>query len=78
MGTYAELLARKAQLGSAAGFDPLWTPDFLFAFQRMLTGWAIRQGRGALFADCGARQDAPWRWCGRRTSTSTPASPSCC
>jgi len=53
MGTYAELLARKAQLGSSAGFEPLWTPDFLFGFQRMLTEWSIRQGRGALFVDCG-------------------------
>ena len=53
MGTYAEFLERRAQLDGMAGFDPLWMPDFLFPFQRMLTGWAIRQGRGALFVDCG-------------------------
>src|SRR3990172_6393450 len=35
------------------GFDPLWIPDFLFPFQRDLTAWAITQGRGAVFADCG-------------------------
>jgi hypothetical protein len=36
-----------------AGFEPVWIPDFLFGFQQMLTGWAIRKGRGALFEDCG-------------------------
>jgi hypothetical protein len=35
------------------GFDPLWLPDFLFAFQRDLVEWAIRLGRAAIFADCG-------------------------
>ncbi len=53
MGTYAELLARKAQFDGMAGFEPLWLPDFLFPPQQMLTDWAIRQGRGAMFADCG-------------------------
>tara|TARA_R110000803_G_scaffold43701_7_gene93044 strand:+ start:1165 stop:2451 length:1287 start_codon:yes stop_codon:yes gene_type:complete len=28
-------------------------PDFLFPFQTHLTEWAIRQGRSAIFADCG-------------------------
>jgi hypothetical protein len=51
--SYAELLERRAQLDSASGFEPLWLPDFLFGFQAHLTGWAVRQGRGALFADCG-------------------------
>ena len=50
---YREFLERRAQLDTATGFDPLWMPDFLFPFQQMLTGWAIRQGRGALFEDCG-------------------------
>ena len=53
MGTYAEFLARKAQLPSAGGFDPVDLPDHLFPFQRALVEWAVRQGRGALFADCG-------------------------
>jgi hypothetical protein len=53
MGTYAEFLERKAQLDSMAGFDPLWLPDFLFPFQRTMTDWAIRKGRGGLFEDCG-------------------------
>lgn len=53
MGTYEDFLARKTQADSAAGFEPRWLPEFLFPFQRDLTGWAIRHGRAALFEDCG-------------------------
>lgn len=54
MGTdYATFLERKTQLDGATGFEPIWLPDFLFPFQRALVEWAIRQGRAALFADCG-------------------------
>lgn len=38
---------------SAVGFEPVWMPDFLFPFQIHLVEWAIRQGRAAIFADCG-------------------------
>ena len=58
MGTYAEFLERKAQLDGIAGFEPLWMPDFLFPFQQAMTAWAIRQGRGALFAACEPCGDA--------------------
>lgn len=50
---YADFLARKAQLGNAEGFTPEDLPDHLFPFQRHLVDWAVRQGRGAIFADCG-------------------------
>lgn len=50
---YGAFLERKRQLGSADGFEPDWMPDFLFDFQRDLVEWAIRQGRAAIFADCG-------------------------
>jgi hypothetical protein len=53
MTTYAEILARRSQLDGGSGFEPLWMPDFLFPFQKLLTTWAIRQGRAALFEDCG-------------------------
>lgn len=53
MSTYADFLARKAQLADAGGFAPSGLPDHLFDFQRFLVEWAVRQGRGALFADCG-------------------------
>lgn len=51
--TYEEFLRRKAQEGARTGFDPLWMPDFLFDFQAFLAEWAIRQGRGAIFAGTG-------------------------
>lgn len=53
MTAYAEFLASKAQNATAFGFEPLWLPDSLFGFQSHLTGWAILQGRGGLFEDCG-------------------------
>ncbi|MFT3971716.1 MAG: hypothetical protein QM695_15930 [Micropruina sp.] len=53
MSTYADFLARKAQLADAGGFAPSGLPDHLFDFQRFLVEWSVRQGRGALFADCG-------------------------
>lgn len=53
MRQYADFLARKAQLADAGGFQPVELPGHLFDFQRLLVDWAVRQGRGALFADCG-------------------------
>ena len=50
---YTEFLQNKQQAGIDCGFEPLWMPDFLFDFQKALTGWAIKKGRGALFEDCG-------------------------
>jgi hypothetical protein len=53
MTDYAAFLAGKAQHGTGGGFEPLWMPDFLFGFQRHLVDWSLRQGRSAMFADCG-------------------------
>ena len=53
MNDYASFLHSKTQLDSAGGFEPYDIPDYLFGFQRYMVDWAIRQGRGALFADCG-------------------------
>ena len=50
---YAEFLEHKTQMDGNDGFEPLWMPEFLFGFQRSLVDWAIRKGRGAIFADCG-------------------------
>lgn len=50
---YDEFLANKRHLANAGGFDPHIIPDHLFGFQQVLTEWAIRQGRAAMFADCG-------------------------
>lgn len=50
---YSLFLDTKTHLRNAEGFEPEWLPDFLFPFQRDLTEWATRHGRGAIFADCG-------------------------
>jgi hypothetical protein len=50
---YADFLDKKLHLRDGTGFDPNWMPDFLFDFQAHLVEWAIRQGRAAIFADCG-------------------------
>lgn len=52
-GDYRDFLAKKTDLGSGSGFEPIEIPGFLFPFQRNLVDWAIRQGRAAIFADCG-------------------------
>jgi hypothetical protein len=53
MTTYADFLASRRQLADAGGFEPTHVPDHLFDFQRVLVDFAVRRGRGALFADCG-------------------------
>jgi len=50
---YQDFLDRKAQLANAGGFAPTNLPAHLFDFQRATVEWAVRQGRGAIFADCG-------------------------
>lgn len=51
--SYADFLARRAQLNDAHGFNPHVMPEHLFDFQQHLVDWSIRQGRAAIFADCG-------------------------
>lgn len=51
--SYADFLAAKGQKNTGHGFDPYDIPSHLFGFQSGLVEWAIRQGRGAIFADCG-------------------------
>lgn len=51
--SYADFLRKKAQLGDEGGFTPTVMPEHLFDFQRTLVEWAVRHGRGAIFADCG-------------------------
>ena len=51
--SYDEFLNSKTHLGGEFGFDPVFMPDALFDFQKTLVDWAVRKGRGAIFADCG-------------------------
>ena len=50
---YEDFLSGKTQSENVYGFKPVWTPDFLFDFQKALVEWALRKGRAAIFADCG-------------------------
>jgi hypothetical protein len=74
-GTYSDFLSRKTQLGSNAGFEPLWMPDWLFDFQKLMGSWAIRRGRAALLEDCGlgkTPQELVWAEnCVRKTNKPT-------
>ena len=53
--SYDDFIQHKSQIDTYGGFDPLYMPDRmpLFDFQQALIEWAIRKGRGAVFADCG-------------------------
>ena len=53
MTAYAEFIERKNRRDPETGFDPDFVSDQLYPFQRDLTEWALRRGRGAIFADCG-------------------------
>lgn len=53
MTDYHTFLAKKSQLDTGDGFEPVWLPECMFDFQRSLVEWAIRKGRAAIFADCG-------------------------
>ena len=50
---YGEFLASKALRPRAVGPIPGDLHPSLYPFQRDITRWAIRQGRAAIFADCG-------------------------
>lgn len=51
--SYAEFLARKAVRVQPCGLEASALSPLLFPFQRDLTAWALRQGRAALFEECG-------------------------
>jgi len=51
--TYQEFLKSRTRDAVSFGFNPIWTPDYLFDFQAHLSQWNIITGRSATFADCG-------------------------
>jgi len=51
--TYEEVIEAKKHKVLTAGFEPLPFTAPLFEWQKMVVTWAIRQGRSALFAECG-------------------------
>ena len=50
---YAEFLRTKQTISKASGFECGDLNPLLFDFQRDIVRWALRQGRAAIFADCG-------------------------
>jgi len=50
---YIRFLEGKSQLADSGGFSPTVIPDHLFDYQKALVEWAVRIGRGGIFADCG-------------------------
>lgn len=50
---YSDFLRAKGQANTGDGFAPVWMPDFLFDFQKSMVDWSLRQGRAAIFEDCG-------------------------
>lgn len=53
MSDYQAFIDNRAQLTDTGGFEPVDLPAHLFDYQRDLVEWAVRQGRGGIFADCG-------------------------
>ena len=50
---YREFVESKTHLAGEFGFDPVYHNPHCHDFQSALIEWALRQGRGAVFADCG-------------------------
>lgn len=50
---YCTFLESKLQWGDRQGFDPGELSTHLFDYQSYLIDWSLRQGRSAIFADCG-------------------------
>ncbi len=50
---YATFIDRKSQLAGQFGFEPTFVHPMAYDFQSHLVEWALRQGRAAIFADCG-------------------------
>lgn len=51
--SYQDLVASKIRGAQASGFRVTDLPPVLFGFQRSIVTWALRQGRAALFEECG-------------------------
>lgn len=53
MKTYDELIQKKIKRPLHYGFEPLQVTSQLFEWQKLIVKWAVKQGRCALFEDCG-------------------------
>ncbi len=53
MSNYAAFVSNKMHLTGDHGFAPTFIHPQAYDFQTFLVEWALRQGRAAIFADCG-------------------------
>lgn len=53
MNAYRDFVLSKSQLDGHHGFEATFLHPKLYDFQAHLVQWAVRQGRAAVFADCG-------------------------
>lgn len=50
---YSSFINKKSQFYEDSGFKPIFMPDYLFDYQKLLTDWDVRKGRALLATDCG-------------------------
>lgn len=55
---YDAFIAQKTKRASSSGFEPLEILTPLFDWQQHVLRWAVRQGKAALFEDCGLGKTA--------------------
>lgn len=58
MSDYDAFIDAKTKVAGASGFDPYEIKAPLFDWQKSVVRWALRQGRAALFEDCGLGKTA--------------------
>jgi len=58
LASYDEFIAAKSRRTQPVGFDPMEITAPLFDWQAHVVRWAIKQGRAALFEDCGLGKTA--------------------
>jgi len=56
--TYDSFIDQKTKQAASVGFEPYPIKSKLFDWQKSVVRWAIRQGRAALFEDCGLGKTA--------------------
>jgi len=62
---YDSFIEQKTRRAQSHGFDPLALTAPLFDWQAHVVRWAVKQGRAALFEDCGlgkTAQQLEWAW----------------
>jgi len=70
---YDEFIAQKSRSVRPAGFDPLEIKAALFDWQKSVVRWAVKNGRAALFEDCGLGKTAQQLEWARQVSQHTGA-----